>query len=386
MGEAKQRVLVAEADTAARILLRRRLEAEGYEVEAVEDGEAALAALGRSAPDVLIVDVSLPKIDGIQVIRQLRSDGSGGNLPILALSAHGRDIVERGLAGLRGPDGYVTKPIDFRELQAKIKALVSTPRSLITGESGLAGSRGRLVAFIGAKGGVGTSSVAASVAVSIARQEQRTILVETARFHGTLGSLAGLAGAASLDQLPLAEPERLTIAGLDGAMRVHSSGMRVLIGPSGDQPDPPAAGVMALCKGLRSWAELVVVDLDSAVDVFGQVILRLASPIWVVSQPEPTSVERAAALLAKLQGWGVDPGAVGLLINQTAPQAVLQSPEIGQRVGRPVGCWIPYAASEASAAGRLGRPLIEVAHNHPVFGALTALSASLATRSLALAR
>ena len=120
MSEANKRILVAEADNAARILLRRRLEAEGYDVEVVEDGEAALTALSQKMPDLLVVDVSLPKIDGIQVIRQVRSVGSGGRLPILALSAHHRDLIERGLNGVRGPDGYFSKPFDFRELQEKV--------------------------------------------------------------------------------------------------------------------------------------------------------------------------------------------------------------------------------------------------------------------------
>src|SRR5687767_8355890 len=118
MTEAKKRILVAVGDAAARLLISRRLEVEGYRIETAEDGESAIRALSGEPPDLLIVDVSLPKVDGIEVIRRVRTAGSIANLPILAVSAHARDVIDRRLGGARGADGFFAKPIDYRELQA----------------------------------------------------------------------------------------------------------------------------------------------------------------------------------------------------------------------------------------------------------------------------
>jgi DNA-binding response OmpR family regulator len=385
MSGEKKRILVAEADAAARMLLRRRLEAEGHDVDVAEDGEVTLQMLADSRPDLLIVDVSLPKIDGIAVVRQLRSVPSSANLPIVVISAHVKDLVDRGLAGVRGPDGYFSKPIDFRELQAKVKTLLSQPAVDPLAASMPLAEPGRLVAFVGAKGGVGTSTIATSVAVALAQQAARTVLVETANFHGTVSTLLGLLPSRPSDQLPLANPEALSLAAITAALDTHPSGLRVLLGAAGG-PAPPSDGVFALCNGLRSLASHIVVDLDSAIDSFGQVVLRTAERTWVVTEPERASVERAQALIGMLESWGVNSRAIGLLVNQTSTEMVLEPVEIGHRVGRPVGCWVPYAAGACFEASRRGHPVIEVARDQPLAAALTALAGSMVGRQAVAAR
>jgi pilus assembly protein CpaE len=243
-----------------------------------------------------------------------------------------------------------------------------------------------VVAFVGAKGGVGTTTIALNVAVALARQDLRTTLVETARFHGSLGSLVGLVGSGSIDLLPLDDPERMTLAEVDGVLRGHSSGVRILAGASGGRSAPPAEGVMALGNALRALSHQVVVDLDNAVDVYGQVVLRTAERIWVVTQPEPISVERSGTLVAMLEVWGVDPRSIGLMVNQTSPEMVMEPAEIGQRVGRSVGCWVPCAAAATFEASRRGLPLIEIARDHPAANALTALAGTLLGRQTVGAR
>jgi DNA-binding response OmpR family regulator len=386
MSEGQKRILVAEADPAARMLLRRRLEAEGYEVEVAEDGEIALAILSDGLPDLVIVDVSLPKIDGITVVRQLRGDGRTAELPIVVVSAHAKDLVERGLAGVRWPEAYFSKPIDYRELQAKVRALL-TPAAAATPAVAPGGpDRGRIVAFVGAKGGVGTSTVAANVAIALTRHGQRTILVESASFHGTLTTLLGLGDGRFSDRLSLESPEALTPAAVEGALIPHTSGLSVLLGATTGATPATAEGVLALQRLLRALATITVVDLDRAVDPFGQVTLRTADRVWIVTEPERSSVERAQALHILLDHWGVPQQNVGLLVNQTHPDMVLEPAEIGQGVGRPVGCWIPCAAASAFEASRRGMPLIDVARDLPIATALTALAASFAGRPVPVAR
>ncbi|MEU7046357.1 response regulator transcription factor [Streptomyces varsoviensis] len=114
-------VLLAEDDRAIRHALERALLLEGYRVTAVADGVAALAAAHRSRPDVIVLDVMMPGVDGLDVCRVLRAEGD--RTPILMLTA--RVETAHRIAGLdAGADDYVAKPFDVDEVFARLRALL----------------------------------------------------------------------------------------------------------------------------------------------------------------------------------------------------------------------------------------------------------------------
>ena len=115
-----ERVLVVDDDALVRRMLTRSLAAEGFEVEHVADGGAALAAAESSAPDLVVLDVTMPGLDGLAVCRRLRANGLRGS--ILMLTA--RDAVADRVAGLEaGADDYLVKPFAIEELVARLHAL-----------------------------------------------------------------------------------------------------------------------------------------------------------------------------------------------------------------------------------------------------------------------
>jgi two-component system, OmpR family, response regulator MprA len=115
-----ERVLVVDDDSSLRRMLDRSLAAEGFEVTVAADGGGALAAAERAAPDVIVLDVTMPGLDGLAVCRRLRSRGLA--TPILMLTA--RDAVPDRVAGLEaGADDYLVKPFATAELVARLRAL-----------------------------------------------------------------------------------------------------------------------------------------------------------------------------------------------------------------------------------------------------------------------
>src|SRR5919202_2203846 len=113
-------VLLVDDDASIRRMLERTLAAEGYAVAAVADGGAALAAIERSVPDVVVLDVAMPGLDGLAVTRRVRAKGLA--VPILLLTA--RDAVPDRVAGLdAGADDYLVKPFAIDELTARVRAL-----------------------------------------------------------------------------------------------------------------------------------------------------------------------------------------------------------------------------------------------------------------------
>ncbi|MBL6620381.1 MAG: response regulator transcription factor [Ilumatobacteraceae bacterium] len=114
------KVLIAEDDRAVRESLARAMHLEGYEVATANDGAAALESVRAESPDIAVLDVSMPAVDGLTVCRVLRSEGN--TLPILMLTA--RTEPSDRVAGLdAGADDYVTKPFDLGELFARLRAL-----------------------------------------------------------------------------------------------------------------------------------------------------------------------------------------------------------------------------------------------------------------------
>ncbi|SEP92337.1 MULTISPECIES: response regulator transcription factor [Lentzea] len=115
------RILVVDDDRAVRESLRRSLQFNGYQVETAGDGMQALESVTAARPDAMVLDVMMPRLDGLEVCRRLRS--TGDDLPILVLTA--RDAVSDRVSGLdAGADDYLPKPFALEELLARLRALL----------------------------------------------------------------------------------------------------------------------------------------------------------------------------------------------------------------------------------------------------------------------
>jgi len=118
-----KRVLVIEDDKDIVELVRYNLEKDGYQLLASGDGVTGLAQIRKAPPDLLILDLMLPKLSGLEICKEIRKDTSLNRLPILILTAKGEEADR--VVGLElGADDYVTKPFSPRELVARVKALL----------------------------------------------------------------------------------------------------------------------------------------------------------------------------------------------------------------------------------------------------------------------
>ncbi|WP_439615441.1 response regulator [Shinella sp.] len=117
------KILLVEDNEMNRDMLSRRLERRGYEVIFAHDGEEAVARAEADAPDLILMDIGLPGIDGCEATRRIRSGPAGTRLPIIALTAHAMSVDEA-RAREAGCDDFDTKPIDLPRLIGKIEKLL----------------------------------------------------------------------------------------------------------------------------------------------------------------------------------------------------------------------------------------------------------------------
>jgi diguanylate cyclase (GGDEF)-like protein len=122
-GAPKKRILVVDDHEDNVEVLRARLEARGYDVEGAMSGQEALDTVVRWCPDLILLDVMMPDMDGLEVVRRLKANPALPFIPVIMQTA--LDSTERMVAGLEaGADDYVTKPINFAELEARVRSLL----------------------------------------------------------------------------------------------------------------------------------------------------------------------------------------------------------------------------------------------------------------------
>jgi phosphate regulon transcriptional regulator PhoB len=142
-GGVRRKILVVEDDTDLRELIRYNLDQEGFAVEEAADGVQALDQINRRSPDLVVLDLMLPGMSGLEICRKIRSTPQTATLPILVATAKGTE-VDKVLGLEMGADDYVVKPFSPRELVARVKALLRRAHLLAEPASAGVYERGRL--------------------------------------------------------------------------------------------------------------------------------------------------------------------------------------------------------------------------------------------------
>jgi CheY-like chemotaxis protein len=128
MTEKKPCILIAEDFEENRVALKLILKHTGFDVIEAEDGQQAVEAVRREEPDLVLMDITLPVIDGLQATREIRSDDKFERLPIIVVSAHDNEEIRRE-ASEAGGSGYISKPIELEGLKKLIEDCLSVLRA-----------------------------------------------------------------------------------------------------------------------------------------------------------------------------------------------------------------------------------------------------------------
>ena len=311
------KILVVDDDQNVQRQLIYTLKQEGYEVVQASDGAEGFRLWGAEEPALILLDVTLPKLDGYQVATKIRAEeGANGHVPIIMLTAERE--VEQKVRGLRaGADDYLIKPFHPAELLARMKSLMArfTPRDVLVGRPPL----GRIFAFYGAKGGVGTTTIAINAAIALNRELGRKVcLIDGNLQFGDHRVFLDL----GLDRKSIVDVVTAPTIDIDLIKNVvvkHDSGVDLLLAP----PSPETAELVTqdhmpvILDVLRGLYDYVVIDIDKRLDDINLGVLESADTMFVVMTADLSCLKNVRLVLETIGHLGYEAGKVQLVLNRS---------------------------------------------------------------------
>jgi CheY-like chemotaxis protein len=351
------KILIVDDEPNLLRMLSYTLQGEGYEIITAPNGGEALNKVKIDKPDLVILDVMLPDMTGLEVCTKLRHNEETITLPVIMLSA--RTQVPDKISGLEaGADEYVTKPIKPEELVARVKAILRRYRLLRSSQSA---QPGIVVACLGAKGGVGTTTMVLNIATALATQAKKTVAAEIRSSLGTLAAQLNLAPSENLRSLLELEPAQIREREVSKCLIHLPSGLRLLFGPqnAGEYREIEPQQMEALIDTLSSMADFVLLDLPCHPTAATQAAIKRCHFTVLVAEPEPACLVAAKGTLELIKSWGVAGRQVGLMIVNRSPlTAPVKLSEIETQLGREIFATIPTASDAFMAAVRKGVPMV----------------------------
>lgn len=348
------KILLADDDPMLQKLIANTLKLEHHEVIVAVNGQEALDLIRSEKPDLVILDIMMPVINGFDVCTELRRHPETETLPVIMLSGLGQ--VQEKIMGLRaGADEYLTKPIDPRELLTRVEMLLERHRIL---RQSAVGKTGRVLSVLGAKGGVGVTTLAVNLAARLVQEKKNVVLVEFRPDFGTVAVHFNLKPTASLAALRTLEPTAITEQMVNRLLVKTETGVRVLCGPqSASEFGPFAPGLGgALLGRLVTMCDYVIVDLPPLLDEGAELVLKSSEQVFLVIEPELTSVVAAAHRLEQLAALSNTLTARVIAVNRQGVM-LLSLREIENRLGVVLLDVLPSAADAMSVAVQFGVPL-----------------------------
>ncbi|MBW4435978.1 MAG: response regulator [Pleurocapsa minor GSE-CHR-MK-17-07R] len=356
-----EKILVVDDDLDSLKLIGLMLQRNGYEVSAASAGSQALAKASTERPDLIILDVMMPDMSGLEVCRRLRKNPDTKGIPIIMFTA--KTLIDDKVAGFEaGADDYLTKPTHPAELASRVKAMLArnvTPP--VKGGVG-SGARGATIGVLGAKGGVGTSTLAMNIAAARHMAGDNPILADFRPGVGSTGLFLGLGrstGMMSVLSKPLDEIRPKLI---ESELAVHTSGLRTLL----SSPRPREAGQnfapeapATVLKALRSMGKPIVIDLGAGMSPVAGRLQGEIDHLVIVVDPLSVTLSMARELLQELDSARPDSTKTHVVV---VSRAASSNPptwnDIEQTIGREIRAIIALASELALHAQQSQVPIV----------------------------
>lgn len=318
------KILLAEDEPTMRRLMVMLLARQGHQVIEAEHGGTVVDLAQEYQPDIILLDIMMPMVDGYEALRRVRSTPGIDHIPAIFLSA--KSQIEDRVEGLRlGADDYLIKPADPAELMARIESV------LMRAKREAHRAKGQVYGFIGAKGGVGVTTTVVNLALSLHNTGKSVLAVDLHLAFGNLAESLHLDPPQTTANLALQPSESIDNAALQRILARHDCGLRVLAAPV-DVPHGvtySAEHLIAVVEQAAHTAQMVLLDLPPDPDIV-EVLADQLNGVVLVTTNEPSARRATIRWARHLSDLGLHKGISYLLVKKALPFADKFADEAGE--------------------------------------------------------
>jgi pilus assembly protein CpaE len=309
------KILIVDDDENNRTLLSDTLAGEHYTLLEAVNGNDALKVAEKEMPDLILLDIIMPGLDGITVIRKLKEEEKTRHIPIIVVSALNLD-TQVTICLDEGAIDHISKPFSNIVVRARVRAALRTQSP--DGETTLhIEQRGKVLGFIGAKGGVGTTTVAVNVALALVKLGHSVVLAELSSYSGTVAPQLGVDPASNLGTLlDCKDPDEINRLMLGKCLSNHKTGLRLLLAPHNmEEPrDITSEQSEHIVKELSGIADYTLIDFPFHPSTATKTALQHCNFVVLMLELEVACLAATQSMLQRLQSWGITGNSVGAVI------------------------------------------------------------------------
>lgn len=314
-----EKILIIDDDLDTLRLVGLMLQRQGYQISAATNGQQGLEKAFEEDPDLILLDVMMPDMDGYEVTRRLRQNPATLETPVLMFTA--KTQLDDKVVGYEvGANDYLTKPTHPSELQARVKALLARTSNRRAAASIADEKLGYVIGVLGARGGLGTTSMAVNLGAGLhSRTNSDVVVVEMLPGQGTLALDIGVSATTGLvDLLSLNRLSDMTRERVQEALVQHPSGLRLLL--ASDRPRDmhlinQVANYETLVRQLSTLARFVILDLGVGIQPFAEKILPLCDEVMIILEGVPNTIVHARALIDDVAALGLSKKNIKVVLN-----------------------------------------------------------------------
>lgn len=307
------KILIVDDDMIIRSLLRHTLGSEAYLLFEAENGQQALEIVQRELPDLILLDVMMPVMDGFETLRRLKSDARTRPIPVIIITAL-TDEKDVATSLEEGAIDHISKP--FSELIVRTRVKAALRNRVAAAGAAPATKRGRRIGFLGAKGGVGVTTAVVNTALSMSSPKRSVAVLELHAWPGSVAQQLGVPPALHLEPLLGDLPGGLTPDRVAGCLQPHASGVQLLLAPPtmnvGREISPERA--QGLLDALAAKFDFVLVDLETLRTRATRAAVGSCDYVVLTLELEATCLALARGMVEAILACRLEPNRLGAAI------------------------------------------------------------------------
>ena len=378
------RVLLIDDEQFYFKLLQKPLTDAEYKLEYAKSGSEGLAKIPSFEPELLIVDLKLPELDGFEILKRLRRDPKFSYIPVVVITSQD-ELSEKLKAFELGADDYLVKPFQPEELVARLGILARRGRAMqMAQKETTSTSDATIVTVHSLRGGLGCSSIVVNLGLAFHKLwGKQTLLIDSVLTAGQVALLLDAKPTATWENLVGIESQDLDETVVAEIMGSHKSGIRYIASPR----YPIAADTFTseelklLMENIKSQNDFIIIDTSHDFSDMTIQMLSMSDTILLVMAPEMASLRTTVSAMEIYDRLGIPLDKVKIALNNNSSNPAIKQAQLEKVLKRPIDFVLPFEAGEVNRAINFGQPFILSNPDLPICLVLEKMAYSLSGES-----